>query len=207
MSNAPKKRRFSEEADRVSESQGHGHSQSQGRGCIADGCPLAGTMSNSTKGGPFHCWAHDRLLEAYHWPAMTKAINDNLWIFRVAEKVACMSLFDLERKQNDIHAYLRGRGRDDLCRLKNDGEWSDRCAEEPRPYWAIRLRNAAYSVAVAQIDGLLGARAARSGPASAITPCAAIPGRSARLPTARATASNSGTTSSPPQWGVSHLRH
>jgi hypothetical protein len=115
--------------------------QTYGLGCVAHNCPLVGAISNSTHGGPFHCWAHDRLQEASQWPFLTHGINENLWLFRVAEKVACMSIFDLERKQNEIHDYLRGRGRADLCRLKNDGE-------EPRPYWANRLRNAAYSAAM-----------------------------------------------------------
>lgn len=55
---AEKKRKFEEEAPAAI----------HGPGCIANNCLLVGTVSDSTKGGPFHCWAHDRLQEASQWP-------------------------------------------------------------------------------------------------------------------------------------------
>ena len=128
-----------------------GSEQIHGPGCVANGCPMVGTISNSTHGGPFHCWAHDRMQEASQWPFMTHGITENLWLFKVAERVACMPLIDLDRKQSEIANYLAGRGRPELARAKNAGEWSERCEFEPRSSWVGRLRNAAYSAAMEHV--------------------------------------------------------
>lgn len=140
MSFAPKKRKFAE-ASEPDESSTH-----QGRGCIANNCPLVGSISNGS-GGPFHCWAHDRLEESSQWPFLTQGINENLWLFKVADRVATLPLYDLERKQAEIAAYLAGRGMPELARMKNDGTWSERISHEPRSAWVGRLRNAAYKAA------------------------------------------------------------
>jgi len=145
MSAAPKKRKFGNDDETPESTSGHG------RGCLAHGCQLARVFSNST-GGEFHCWAHDRLREPSQWPFLTQGITENLWLFRVAERVACMPLFDLDRKQSEIGSYLAGRGRPELARLKNTGEWSDRCPDEPRSYWVGRLRNAAFKAAMEYVN-------------------------------------------------------
>lgn len=148
MSFAPKKRKFADADDGVPD-----HQQSQGIGCIAHGCQLVGVISNSSgAGSQFHCWAHDRIREPSQWPFMTQGINENLWLFKVAERVACMPLFDLEKKQSEISNYLSGRGRPELSRQKNTGEWSERLSEEPRSAWANRLRNAAFKAAMAYVE-------------------------------------------------------
>lgn len=139
MSFAPKKRRFDND-DQPQEKQG-GH----GLGCQAHGCPMIGVYGRI--GDPGTCWAHDRLREAEHWPLLTQGINANLWLFKVAEKIACMPLQDLDKQAATIDTYLKNQGRSDLCRQKNDGTYPERCAMEPRINWAIRLRNAAYSKA------------------------------------------------------------
>lgn len=148
MSTSPKKRRFDDADDGVP-NQHH----SQGLGCIAHGCPLPGTLSDSVKGGGgFQCFAHDRLLESGKYGLLTQGIKENLWLFKVAERVACMPIIEIDNKQSEIAAYLAGRGRPELARMANTGEWSERCRYEPRPNWAIRLRNAAYNAAMAYVE-------------------------------------------------------
>lgn len=82
---------------------------------------------------------------------LTQGITENLWLFKVAERVACMPPVDLDRKQSEIATYLAGRGRPELARAKNAGEWSERCVWEPRSAWAGRLRNAAYALAIENV--------------------------------------------------------
>ena len=121
---------------------------SSGLGCSAHDCPLTGTMSDSPGGGNWKCWAHDRLEEASQWPYLTRGIHEHRWLFNLADRIATMPPYNLEQKQPEITTYLKSRDRADLCRMKNEGEWSERCAMEPRANWAIRLRNAAYSAAM-----------------------------------------------------------
>lgn len=121
-----------------------------GLGCSAHNCPLTGTMSHSTGGGgSFHCWAHDRIEEPSQWPYLTQGINENMWLFKVSDRVMTMPLYDLETVKNlEIENYLKSKDREDLCRgMKNDGQWSARCQTEPRTFWVMRLRNAAYKAA------------------------------------------------------------
>lgn len=122
-----------------------------GIGCSAHNCPLVGVYGPI--GGAGHCWAHDRLEEASQWPYLTQGIRNNQWLFRVAEKIATMPLYDLEQKSKEIDSYLRAQGRADLCRQANDkGEWSERLTVEPRPSWLSRLRNAAYKAAFEYVE-------------------------------------------------------
>lgn len=147
MSFAPKKRKFGNDDDSTEKTP------NQGLGCIAHGCQLVGVFSNSSgAGSQFHCWAHDQLREPSKWPFLTQGITENLWLFKVAEKVACMPLMDLEKKQSEISAYLAGRGRPELARQKNTGEWSERLTEEPRTSWVGRLHNAAFKAAMGYVD-------------------------------------------------------
>lgn len=139
MTSAPKKRKFGSDDQPQSDSHFHG------LGCQAHGCPMIGVYGQI--GGAGTCWAHDRLREAEHWPLLTQGILANLWLFKVAEKIACMSWHDLDRQAAKIDGYLRDQGRSDLCRMKNEGEFSERCSMEPRKNWAVRLRNAAYAKA------------------------------------------------------------
>lgn len=119
--------------------------------CGAHNCPLTAVYGQI--GGTGHCWAHDRLQEATQWPYLTQGIRNNQWLFRVAEKIATMPLYDLEKKAAEIDAYLRGQGREDLCRMKkNTGEWSERCEIEPRINWMARMRNAAYKAAFEYVE-------------------------------------------------------
>jgi hypothetical protein len=123
--------------------------ESGGLNCSAHGCPLVGAISRSTAGGNWRCWAHDSIDDPFQWPAITEGINENLWLFRVAERVATMPPYELEtQKAEEIANYLKSRGRKDLCRLKNDGAGSDRVELEPRPYWSMRLRHAAFAAAM-----------------------------------------------------------
>ena len=122
---------------------------SHGLGCIAHNCPLVGVHGAN---GGWVCWAHDRLEEASQWPYLTQGIRNNQWLFRVADKVAGMPLYDLEQKAAEIAAYLVQQGRSDLVRMKNDGSFSERCELEPRTNWAMRLRSAAYAKAVEYIN-------------------------------------------------------
>ena len=93
------------------------------------------------------------LLEATQWPYLTQGIRNNQWLFRVAEKIATMPLYDLEKKSIEIDSYLKSQGRSDLCRIKkNEGEWSDRCEIEPRINWMARMRNAAYKAAFEYVE-------------------------------------------------------
>lgn len=115
--------------------------------CCAHNCPLPGTISRSTSGGNWHCWAHDALEEPTQWPYLTQGINENRWLFRVADKIATMPWYDLQNKQREIENYLRGQNREDLCRMKNDGQFSERCDQEPVSSWIGRLRSAAYAAA------------------------------------------------------------
>lgn len=115
--------------------------------CCAHGCPLVGTISASTKGGSWHCWAHDRLEKAEHWPLLTRWINDNLWLFHAADHLLKMSPYDFDRpgETSRIDARLSARGRDDLRRLMTRPEHARwRTQSEPRVEWAARIRNAAY---------------------------------------------------------------
>jgi len=121
--------------------------EQHGLGCSANGCPLTGTISDSTGGGNWKCWAHDRLEEASQWPYLTRGINDNRWLFNLADRIATMPPYDIEQKAGEVASYLKSRDRADLCRAKNEGQWSERCAIEPRANWTMRLRNAAYSAA------------------------------------------------------------
>lgn len=119
--------------------------------CSAHNCPLVGVYGPIGSAG--HCWAHDRLEEASQWPYLTNGIRNNQWLFRVAEKIATMPMYDLEQKASEIDSYLRAQGRSDLCRMKNDsGQWSERLAIEPRSSWMSRLRNAAYKAAFEYVE-------------------------------------------------------
>jgi len=129
-------------------------SESGGLGCSAHGCPLVGTISKSTAGGNWLCWAHELTEEAHLWPEVTRGIEDNRWLFSVADRIAVMSSVELERngKLEEINNYLASRNRKDLIRMKNNGEWSERIEMEPLPYWRMRLRHAAYAAATGRLD-------------------------------------------------------
>lgn len=111
--------------------------ESQGRGCCAVGCPNAGTISDSTKGGPFRCWAHDRMSDGAYWGLLTKGIEENIWIFKVANRVAHLPLYELEEKAYEIDNYLASQNRTDLRRKEG----------ETCPDWIGRLRHAAFEAA------------------------------------------------------------
>jgi len=50
--------------------------------CLARGCPLPGTVSDSTKGGgPWTCSAHRRAAPE-QWPAISERASANLWLMR-----------------------------------------------------------------------------------------------------------------------------
>lgn len=125
--------------------------KTSGLGCMAHDCPLTGTISDSTAGGNWKCWAHDRLEEASQWPYLTKGIHENRWLFSLADRIATMPPYDLEKKAHEISSYLKARGREDLCRRDNDGSWSERVEHEPRAFWAGRLRGAAYEAAFSHV--------------------------------------------------------
>lgn len=120
-----------------------------GSGCVAHGCPLPGVFSDSTTGsGDWRCWAHDRAEDSGQWPFLTQGIKGSRWIFRLAELVSLMPLYDLELNGAAIDAYLVERGREDLRRVPNTGQWPDGVACEPRPHWVQRLRGAAFGSAM-----------------------------------------------------------
>jgi hypothetical protein len=136
-------------ADAASDEQSH-----HGNGCIGHNCPLRGTISDSPAGGNWKCWAHDRLEEASQWPYLTHGINENLWLFKVADRVATMTPVDIDAggKQAEVDLYLRSRNRDDLVRQVNRGEYSERVKLEPIEHWRRRLREAAYALAKGYVD-------------------------------------------------------
>lgn len=118
--------------------------------CCAHNCPLVGTISPSTGGGSWRCWAHDRLEEASQWPYLTQGINENMWLFTAADHVLGMTPFDLERpgKAEDIGDRFAARGRPELRRLLARPEhvvW--RTETEPRTAWVVRIRAAAFNAA------------------------------------------------------------
>lgn len=117
--------------------------ESQGRGCCSVGCPNVGTISDSTHGGPFRCWAHDRMSDGAYWGLLTKGIEENRWLFKTADKVMVMPWYDLEelKKEQQINDYLSGQNRPDLARRMIDGK------KEPVVQWVMRLRNAAFEAA------------------------------------------------------------
>lgn len=144
-------RKIRQFTDRPEQEQRPEPPHTHGLGCSAHNCPLVGVYGQI--GGPGYCWAHDRLQEATQWPFLTQGIRNNQWLFRVAEKIATMPLYDLEKKSSEIDAYLKSQGRADLCRIKkNEGEWSERCEIEPRINWMARMRNAAYKAAFEYVE-------------------------------------------------------
>jgi len=115
--------------------------KSQGRGCCAHDCPLPGVFSDSTKASnDYRCWAHDRMVDGAYWGLLTKGIQENIWLFRVAEKVTAKSLIELEAEEVTINTYLRANNREDLTRHP----------KEPRMQWVGRMRNAAYEASSAE---------------------------------------------------------
>jgi hypothetical protein len=126
---------------------------------MANDCPLAGTISDNTLGGgPWKCWAHDRVHEASQWPWLTQGIRANLWLFEIADLAGRIPLFDLEQRHGDkrIDEFLERRGRPDLMRWRKsplppeaarNPYWNRETADEPRPFWVKRLRNAAFDAA------------------------------------------------------------
>lgn len=110
--------------------------ESRGTGCSSHGCPLAGTISRSTAGGNWLCWAHDMTEEAHLWGTLTRGIEDHRWLFAVADRVSVLSSVEIERsgKQKEIDSYLTSRNRGDLARKKNTGEWPERVFMEPLPH-------------------------------------------------------------------------
>ena len=136
MSQAPKKRGF----DQSDESQ---ESKASSLACCADGCPLPGTFapSISPKPGDWRCWAHDRLEEPSQWPFLTQGINGNLWLFRLAARIASIPMYDLERNEIAIRRYLAERGRADLQR-----------EAEPVASWVSRICNAAFAAAFEHVE-------------------------------------------------------
>lgn len=62
-------------------------------------------------------------------------------------------MYDLERSALAIDHYLAEKGRKDLSRHVNAGEWPGTLAHEPRSYWVQRLRGAAFKAAMAYVDG------------------------------------------------------
>jgi hypothetical protein len=115
--------------------------KSQGHGCCAHGCRLPGVFSDSTKASnEFRCWAHDRMVDGAYWGLLTKGIDENFWLFKVAEKVLAKPLMELASEEETINTYLRANNRSDLVRGQN----------EPRTVWVGRMRNAAYEAASAE---------------------------------------------------------
>jgi hypothetical protein len=132
---------------------GEADSEHRGFGCVAHGCPLPGVFSDSTTGGgDWRCWAHDRAEDSSQWPFLTQGIKLNGWLFRLADKVAAAAPYDLERNALSIECYLAQKGRADLSRQKNTGEWPETLTHEPRSYWVQRLRGAAFKAAMAYVD-------------------------------------------------------
>ncbi len=125
--------------------------KSQGLGCCADGCPLVGTISPSTSGGNWRCWAHDRLQEPSQWGYLTGGITANLWLFKLADRINTMPLGEMEGQGHKITAFLEAKGRPDLVRLK-DAAFDRTASIEPRHAWVMRLRNAAYAAAFAMVE-------------------------------------------------------
>lgn len=124
-----------------------------GFGCAAHGCPLPGVFSDATDGsGDYRCWAHDRSEESSQWPYLSQGIKLNGWLFKLAERVSTMPLYDIEQYSQAIEKYLDAKGRPDLNRLQNDGRWPEALTHEPRPYWVQRLRGAAFKAAMAYVD-------------------------------------------------------
>ena len=145
-------RKIRQFADRNEQQQEAPEQQGSSLACCAGNCPLTGTISTSTRGGNWRCWAHDRLEEASQWPYLTNGINQNLWLFRLAEKIVTMPGYDMEKlKAKEIESYLKSRGHAELCRQKNTGQFPERCEFEPRSAWATRLRNAAYAAAFSYV--------------------------------------------------------
>ena len=64
-----------------SEPQGHS------LGCLVNGCPLPGTWSNSTLGGPKICFVHDGA-DAVKWAAITNEIHRHRQVFALYAKSA-----------------------------------------------------------------------------------------------------------------------
>ena len=143
-------RKIKQFTDKPAKDENQQEPKTHGYICSAHNCPLTAVYGQI--GGAGHCWAHDRLDEATQWPYLTQGIRNNQWLFRVAEKIATMPLCDLENKTPEIHAYLQSQGRSDLCRLKNEGKFSDRVEMEPRTNWIARMRNAAYKAAFEYVE-------------------------------------------------------
>lgn len=127
------------------EDQAQKPQQKNSLACCAHDCPLTGTISSSTSGGNWLCWAHDRAEEAADWPWLTKGIHENRWLFNLASRIISISPYELEvLKAQEIISFLRAKGREDLCRQTIDGK------QESRGSWGSRLRNAAYEAAMSQ---------------------------------------------------------
>lgn len=124
-----------------------------GHCCVAHGCPLVGSISDATDGsGAYRCWAHDRAEESSQWPYLTAGIRANAWLFRMADKVMWVPLYEVERSAGPIEEYLTTKGRSDLQRTQNDGRWPDTLTHEPRSFWVQRLRGAAFEAAMGYVS-------------------------------------------------------
>ena len=56
--------------------------------CMAHGCPLPGTVTDSTKGGgPWTCSPHRRAAPD-QWPAISERANANPWLLRALARIA-----------------------------------------------------------------------------------------------------------------------
>lgn len=123
--------------------------ENEGRGllCVAHNCPLVGTISDSTAGGNWKCWAHDRLDDPKQTPFLTQGINDNIWIFNFQNRVITMPQYDLSKKRGEIENFLRAKGKEFLIQKPNTGEWPANLKYEPWPFWICRIRAEAYKMA------------------------------------------------------------
>lgn len=94
--------------------------------CIAHGCPLPGTVTDSTKGGgPWTCSPHRRAAPD-QWPAISERANRAPWILRALTRLA------KDGPSGELAAKVSA-----FC----VGEWASLAAERESPaQWAWRFR-------------------------------------------------------------------
>jgi len=108
--------------------------------CIARGCPLRGSASNSTRGGGrWVCSAHRRA-QPWTWPAVTARIRTHGWLFDLLGR--CYEIGIMELSADDglrVSAALTDRGLPSLA-------W--RGHDEPLQEWVRRFEGSLIDLVV-----------------------------------------------------------
>lgn len=104
--------------------------------CIANGCPLPGTVCDDTKGGgPWMCSAH-RHSASEQWQEVTGRIRRVDWVWRALNRLA------VEGHSDKFEAQVA-----EVCRQRGFPDWQRADGEEPAQ-WVYRLRLAAVGFGV-----------------------------------------------------------